>query len=222
MSLSVRQAFACLGRNGGSVLRDLFGYPELPKRVSVAAQCRALRGRHYHINVIRVAPEDMFAGHVKQICNALQVAREMFGTVEFGIGRVAWFDIPANIAGTYAVIDSSAEASDLTEAYSVPNDGLDLFVVRTIIGADGWSVIDGSCDKNKKNSMTGCVVEIFEGKDAYAANGFAHEMGHYLGLDHVPDSGNFLGGDGASDSWTGITEEQGAVMKAHCLVRSGC
>ena len=43
MSLSVRQAFACLGRNGGSVLRDLFGYPELPKRVSVAAQCRALR-----------------------------------------------------------------------------------------------------------------------------------------------------------------------------------
>ena len=95
-------------------------------------------------------------------------------------------------AGGKAIIDSSSEAQDLTADWTVPNGSLDLFVVQVVNGASGWSPVGGSCDKDSKG-MTGSVVSLEGGKD-YAGNTFAHEMGHYLGLDHVAESGNFIGG----------------------------
>lgn len=219
---SVREILSCLGHpGGGSVLGNLFGYPLVPKDLSVRSQVQAMKGRHYHLNVICVAPEDFAAGASRQICYSIQVTREIYGRVGLGIGRVEWFSIPREQAGAHAVIDSESEASDLTSDWTVPNDGLDLFVVRSIMGADGWSAVNGSCDKNSKG-MTGSVVELYPDDDDYTANGFAHEMGHYLGLNHIPDAGNIIGGDGGSDSWTGIYDWQGDTMKRHCLVRSGC
>lgn len=223
MSESVRAALACLGHaSGGSILSNLFGYSLVPKEMSIRDQVKAIASEHYDVNVIRVAPEDMFAGNIHQICYSLQVTREIYGTVGFGIGKVRWYHITAEQAGSHAVIDSSAEASDLTEDWTVHNNALDLFVVRTINGADGWSAVQGSCDKDKKDSLTGSVVELYDGDNDYAANGFAHEMGHYLNLDHIADVGNFIGGDGASDSWTGIYAWQGTDMKKHCFVKPGC
>ena len=223
MSESIRASLACLGHaSGGSVLQDLFGYYVVPKEMSIRDQLKAIAGKHYGVNVIRVAPENMFEGHIHQICYSLQVTREIFKQVNFGIGKVRWYHITAEQAGSHAVIDSSGEASDLTEDWTVQNSSLDLFVVRTINGADGWSAVGGSCDKDKKDSMTGSVVELYDGDDNYAANGFAHEMGHYLNLDHIPDTGNFIGGNGASDSWTGIYGWQGDDMKTHCFVKRGC
>jgi Metallo-peptidase family M12B Reprolysin-like len=223
MALTVRQALACIGRpgEGRSVLRDLFGYSVVPKMLSVRDQLRALEGRHYHVNVIRVAPEDFPSWATHQICYSLQFTREVYAQVGIGIGRVEWHSVSREQAGDKAVIDSSGEASDLTADWTVPNDALDLFVVRTINGADGWSAVKGSCDKSSKG-MTGSVVELYVSDDDYAGNGFAHEMGHYLGLDHIADTGNFIGGDGASDSWRGIKSSQGTTMKRHCLMKSGC
>ncbi len=219
---SVRDIMTCIGRpQGGSIVRHLFGYPVLPKEISVRDQIEVMQGRHYHVNVIRVAPEDMASGSVRQICYSLQVTREIFGSVGLGLGRIEWYHISATEAGSHAVIDSEGEAEDLTDDWTVPNSALDLFVVRQINGADGWSAVDGSCDKDSKG-MTGSVVELYPGNDPYAANGFAHEMGHYLGLDHVADTGNFIGGNGASDSWTGIFNWQGDDMKGHCFTRLGC
>lgn len=224
---SVREALACVGHGaGGSVLRDLFGYFTVPKRMSIRTQVQRLKDKHYHVNVIRVAPEDFPAGSTNQICYSLQITREVFGQVGLGIGRVLWFDISRDEAGSKAVIDSGGEGEDLTEDWTVPNDGLDLFVVRLINGSEGWSGVDGPCDKDSKG-WTGSVVELYldptDSRDNdYAANGFAHEMGHYLGLDHIATSGNFIGGNGASDSWTGINASQGTTMKRHCLVRDGC
>ena len=89
---SVRDALACLGHpSGGSVLRDLFGYSLVPKSMSVRDQVRAIEGDHYHVNVIQVAPEDFPAGARRQICYSLQVTREIFGQVGFGIGKVEWW-----------------------------------------------------------------------------------------------------------------------------------
>jgi hypothetical protein len=220
--ISLSQAFACIGRTeGGSVLGDLFGYQRIPRPLSIRAQLRALEGNHFHVNVICVAPEDWPTWTTHQICHALQFTRDAFGTVGIGLGRIEWYAIPSDQAGSYAIITGWSEASDLTASWTVPNDGLDLFVVRTIIDSEGESAIDGSCDKNAKG-MTGSVVELYEGADDYAGNGFAHEMGHYLGLDHVPIEGNFLGGvDGASNSWSGVLDWQGERMKTHCLMRRG-
>jgi hypothetical protein len=219
---SVKEIIQCLGYSGElSLLRNLFGYGVVPKELSVRKQVEWLSGKHYPVNVIEVAPEDFPAGSYNQICYSLQVTREIFGSVGVGIGRIEWYHIPRSDAGSKAVIDSSSEAADLTSDWTVPNKGLDLFVVRQINGADGWSAVKGSCDKNSKG-MTGSVVELYSGNDDYAANGFAHEMGHYLGLDHIADTGNFIGGDGGSDSWTGIFQWQGDTMKKHCFMKNPC
>lgn len=222
MTVSVRTALSCIGRGSGtSVLRDVFGYWVLPGELSLRGQLEALEGKHYHVNVIRVAPEDFPGWSTHQICYSIQFTRDVFAKVGIGIGRVNWYDVPEADAGSHAVIDSSSEADDLTDDWTVPNDALDLFVVRRINGADGWSAVGGSCDKDSKG-MTGSVVELYESDDDYAGNGFAHEMGHYLGLDHVPDNGNFIGGDGSSDSWSGIFSWQGDTMRNHCFMKNGC
>jgi membrane peptidoglycan carboxypeptidase len=83
-------------------------------------------------------------------------------------------------------------------------------------GADGWSAVSGSCDKNSKG-MTGSVVSL-NGSLANSSNTFAHEMGHYLGLDHIAASDNFIGNNGASNSNTNIFDWQGNKMKSHCFV----
>lgn len=220
--LSVKKGLDCIGRPAGtSVVGDLFGYVTVPKEISLRQQLEALQRKHYHVNVIAVAPEDYFSDAFRQICYSLQVTREIYNNVGFGIGRIEWFHITAEQAGDKAVTDSEDEARDLTGDWTVPNDGLDLFVVRLMTDTDGWSAVDGSCDKNSKG-FTGSVVELYEGNDDYAANGFAHEMGHYLGLNHIADANNFIGGDGASDSNTGIFSWQGDTMKSHCFVKNGC
>lgn len=219
---SVKEILSCLGHSGeSSVLRDMFGYMLVPKELSVKNQIEWLSGKHYHVNVISVVPEDFPDNSFHQICYSLQVTREIYGTVGVGIGRINWYQISRSQAGSKAVVDSVSEASDLTSDWTVDNNGLDLFIVRQINGADGWSAVGGSCDKNSKG-MTGSVVELYVGNDNYAANGFAHEMGHYLGLDHIADTGNIIGGDGSSDSWTGIYQWQGDKMKTHCFIRNGC
>ncbi len=220
--LSVKRALSCIGRgNGTSILRDLFGYWVVPKEISVKDQIEALENEHYHVNVIRVAPEEYFSGAVKQICYSLQITREIFSNVNFGIGRVEWYEISAEQAGDLAITDSEGEAQELTEDWTVQNDGLDLFVVRLMTDTDGWSAVNGSCDKDSKG-FTGSVVELYEGNDDYAANGFAHEMGHYLGLSHISNSTNFIGNNGASNSNTGILNSQGVTMKEHCFVKNPC
>ncbi len=219
---SVRNILACLGKPaGGSVLRDIFGYYVVPKELSLKRQLELMNGKHFHVNVIRVAPEDFDSDSTHQICYSLQVTREIYSNVGLGIGRILWWDISREQAGSHAIIDSEGEAEDLTDDWTIQNNGLDLFVVQKINGADGWSAVCGDCDKDGKG-MTGSVVELYPGDDDYAANGFAHEIGHYLGLDHIPDNGNFIGGDGASDSWTGIKNSQGTTMKCHCFVHNGC
>ncbi|MFT5890055.1 MAG: hypothetical protein ACI9Y7_000143 [Dokdonia sp.] len=220
--LSTRSAFSCIGRTSGtSVLRDLFGYSEVPKEISLRAQIEALENKHYHVNVIMVAPENYFSGARRQICYSLQVTREVFSDVNFGIGRIEWYQISEAEAGDLSVTDSEGEAEELTSDWTVPNDGLDLFVVRLMTDTDGWSAVNGSCDKDSKG-FTGSVVELYSGDDNYAANGFAHEMGHYLGLNHIADPNNFIGGNGSSNSNTAIMNSQGNIMKSHCFVKDGC
>jgi hypothetical protein len=83
-------------------------------------------------------------------------------------------------------------------------------------GADGWSALNGPCDKSAKG-MTGTVVSL-NGPTANSGNTFAHEIGHYLGLNHIADTDNFIGNNGPSDSNTGIFSWQGDIMAKHCFV----
>lgn len=181
---------------------------------------RLYRGmsKYVGVNVILVGADSFTPADIQQVRDSLAIARQIFAQVSIGIDRVEWYDISASEVGSLAVIDSHSEAEDLTDDWTVQNQSLDLFVVRSMNGADGWSAVDGSCDKDSKG-MTGSVVSL-NGPAANSGNTFAHEMGHYLGLNHIPDSGNFIGGDGDSDSWTGIYAWQGTKMKKHCFMHT--
>jgi Metallo-peptidase family M12 len=167
------------------------------------------------VNLIAVGRDNFTNANIDQMLNSLTGTRQIYAQVGLNIGVVRRFRIEANQAGALEIIDSLSEADQLTDDWTVDNNAMDVFVVRSMNGADGWSAVNGSCDKNSIG-MTGSVVSL-NGSLANSANTFAHEMGHYLGLDHIADADNFIGNNGGSNSNTNILDWQGTTMKRHCF-----
>jgi hypothetical protein len=168
------------------------------------------------VNLIAVGRDHFTNANIDQMLNSLTIARQIYAQVGLNIGTVRRFRIESNQVGALEIIDSQAEADQLTDDWTVSNNALDVFVVRSMNGADGWSPVGGSCNKNA-DGMTGSVVSL-NGSLANSGNTFAHEMGHYLGLDHIAAADNFIGNNGASNSKTNILDWQGTKMKSHCFV----
>lgn len=166
------------------------------------------------VNVIRVGGDLFTADENTRIQDALIVMISIFAQVNLAVGGFQRFMIHSSKVPAYLVIDSPAEARALTSDWTVPNNALDMFVVRQMLNEDGRSPVGGPCNKNAQG-MTGVVVSI-AGSAANAGNTFAHEVGHYLGLSHSPIAGNFI--EAQSNSNTAITAAQGTQMKAHCFV----
>jgi hypothetical protein len=152
---------------------------------------------------------------------AIQFMRDIFAKVNLCVRKIRWSAIHTADAGGYAVINSSSEAHDLTNDWNGSSGYLDVFVVRSMTHADGVSAVDGPCSKDDKDEMTGSVVSLNGSRDN-SGNTFAHEVGHYLGLNHVSDANNFIGNNGASNAHTGIFDWQGNTMKSHCYVKDIC
>jgi hypothetical protein len=174
---------------------------------------------HIDINVILVGSDAFTAADLQQVNDSLDIVRTIYGNVGLGIGTVRRYQISVAAAGSLVTVTSNADAQAITNQWAVNNNALDLFVVRRMTGgADGWSAVNGTCDKQTKKQMTGSVVSL-NGSTANSGNTFAHELGHYLGLNHIPDAGNFIGNNGSSNSNTAITAAQGTTMKSHCSVQ---
>ncbi len=205
-----------------SVRRDFFGYSHggPGTDLSLKRQLELCQGQSLGINIILVGLEDFSDTDREEVENAIRFTRDIYEKVDIGIRRVLWWHITNANAGSFRTIDSKSEAKDLTHSFTVNNDFLDVFVVRRYNGADGRSAIDGDTDKDAKN-MTGSVVSL-NGNFDNSGNTMAHEIGHYLGLRHVSSSTNFVGGNGSSNSNTGITSSQGSTMKQHGFVRDVC
>jgi hypothetical protein len=191
--------------------------------VSIVAENQSDESRrtvatHVDINIILVGNERFTAADHQQVLDSIKIASTIYQQVSFDIGTVNRFIIAIAQAKGHELISSSSEAKALTDDWSVDNAAVDVFVVRRMVGADGWSAVGGSCDKDKKGQMTGAVVSL-NGNSANSGNTFAHEIGHYLGLPHVATAGNFIGNNGSSNSNTAITAAQGTVMKKHCAVQ---
>ena len=127
----------------------------------------------------------------------------------------------------YISVDAG-QATDLAEAYSGPNDGIDLFMVQAIIDAGGWSNSNGPCDKDDKG-RTGAVVEVNTGSDDFLGTLVAHEVGLYLGLVHTNAATNLMGVDSNNDgigeislNSRDITSGQRTTMRSSCWVRHPC
>ncbi len=203
-----------------SVVRDVFGYSAPRLTMSLKRQLELVKGESLGINLILVGVENFTPTDYEEIESAVQFMRDIYDDVDVGIRRVGWYQISAADAGSYTTINSSGEAHDLTDDWYGPSGYLDVFVVRSMTGADGWSAINGPCSKDDKE-MTGSVVSL-NGSFNNSGNTFAHEIGHYLKLDHVAAANNFIGNNGDSNSNTLITAGQGTKMKSHCYVTKVC
>jgi len=131
----------------------------------------------------------------------------------------------------FRFIDSQAEINDLRSSYTVSNWYLDVFFVEgRWDGAFGSSPTNGPVDKNGNTS--GLVIRR-DDDTVNLGQTFAHEAGHYLGLEHADEddgcadtdpsdpniSDNFIFSSSRSDSDV-ITGCQIDTMRRHGLVRS--
>jgi hypothetical protein len=204
-------------------MRHVFGFFFNPGvDLSLRAQLRLIRGKTINLNLILVGDNKFSFEDWKEMQYAIQFTRNIYGVVALGVRELRWLGISSDEAGSYQTINSGSEAHDLTDDWNGPDSAfLDVFVVRAMKGADGWSAIGGPCSKDDKDEMTGSVVSL-NGLFDNSGNTFAHEIGHYLGLKHISDPDNFIGNDGASNSNTAIKPSQGTTMKKHCLVKDVC
>jgi len=254
--ISLKQiAQDCLGISGGiSVNRDIYGYifrdgsnrlfgllqsgdtlpaSGQPTSRSLRAHLQSIQGLSINLSIFLVDHENDFSGAVSlddvtKIQYAIQVTRDIYAQASLGVRKLYWRRIGAAEAGNYTIITNGAEATDLTDDFSGPNDGIDVFWVQSVLNAGGFSNSDGPCDKDEKDERTGAVLEV-SGSRRFTGVLLAHEVGHYLGLGTGPGIGNLMGtdpdGDGIdsiNSNSTSITNAQANTMRSGCWVRAAC
>ena len=239
---SLRSLAACIGVTGEfSVVRDFFGHGSPPpwrpvsednippSSLSLLTQIRRLQQPYFNINVVRVGTnsDGIFAAegvddidaavHEKNVDSAVALAREIYGAIGVGIGRVERYGIRA--ADThYEVINSHAEAAELVDekAGIGSPDGIDVFVVFAYLDASG---------KCPPWQQTGVVVDSEEKDFPYTAHTFSHELGHFfLGRGHENELSNLMTGDGAArvPTSTLLNANQIEKIKKHDKIHDAC
>jgi hypothetical protein len=161
--------------------------------------------------------------------------RNIFARASLGVGRVEHYGINAADSRGRDDLGSESEADDLASEWSVPNDGIDIFLVRSISDPDfvGLSPVPGECDKDDKDD--GLVAGDIElrSEDRFSRT-VAHEIGHFLHLrhNHGDDPPATTSGKNnlmAQSRWAisprtsvELTDSQGDIVRTRCQVRNGC
>ena len=221
---SVRQRAICIGRAPSplSVRHDLLG--QLTKSVAVTSlrtELNRLGSKYVNVNCIRVGSDQFSFNDLVEIDRAMAKTRELYANagVAMGVGRIDHWVISTADANGRDVINNDGEAETLTDEWTVPNDGLDLFFVRLYIGSTaGLSRVDGPCDKNAKG-MDGSVVEMNAGGGVsdFAA---AHELGHYLGLGHITNGTRLM--NPTIPNGGQISSGEANNIRDHCRMKNPC
>jgi hypothetical protein len=259
VDISVRDLLGCVGADlsdDQSLLFRLFGFrrglvPPDPTGAAASVSLRQLAegldGDHVHVNVIAVGFDTLGATALDdariEVDYCVYRIRNIYRPRGMGVGRVLHFSISNADADGMADIADSDEARDLWQAFYVDNDGIDAFVVRNISGTLlGFSPVGGDCGKQSKND--GLLAGGIDSDDDGLSRTFAHEIGHFLGLDHnhnalpagpcpatTAGQNNLMAQTGCTPLVGGardtrnavlLTATQGNDMDDHCTVRRGC
>jgi hypothetical protein len=246
MVASLRVVAAGIGISGPfSVLRDLYGFrrgrlPPDPTgvrtEVSLTEQIQLLRGRHFDLNVIKVGSDQFTDADHIEIDYSIVKLRNVYRPVSLGVARIQHFSISTADADGLDSPTTTGDLEDLTENWTVRNDGIDLFIPHNMaIPSNGGmilgrSAIDGPCDKDAKG-MTGAVSGLWGSEQT--ARTVAHELGHYLGLSHnhgdncpttTAAQNNLMAQSRCALSTRNsvlLTAAQGTNMRDHCSTEPG-
>jgi hypothetical protein len=216
--VTIRQIATCAGVFAAPIsVRTLFGTQTPP--LSVLTHAATKTQTKIDLNIIVVGWEAFVPAGLGEIEAAVQQLRQLYASVDLGIGKIAAFMIPLDEAEGHEDIDSSEEADAVQAEWGFAGMAIDVFFVRTWAGAVvGRSPINGPCPENAEPE-SGLVVAIEHSTDI-TANTLAHELGHYLGLLHHADENNLMFKNVPNGQQ--LTGEQGQRMRTHCMVRTGC
>jgi hypothetical protein len=236
---SLRILANCIGLGADfSVLRDYYGFfrgqiPPDPTGASVTLSLKRdltlLEGQHFNANMIAVPVDQFTDADDIEIDYSILRLRNIYATVSVGVGRILHFGISASQAGELATPNDRDDLEELTERFTVNNNGLDVFLIRNMnIPSDGGmllgrSAVNGSCDKNSKG-LTGSCAGLFGSEQT--SRTVAHEIGHYLSLEHKnSERDNLMCQSGQANSIRNsvqLTSTQGNDVVNHCFVEDRC
>lgn len=174
-----------------------------------------IRAAYLNLSIIKVGSDLLSADDLALIEESVWWTREIFGRVGLFVDNVGWYSLTSAEAGGYVDIDNNEEAKSLTEDYSTAAHAVDVFVVRTFVGAGGVTQQGGGpCDKNAMG-YSGCVVSRSLG---HITTGYAmaHEVCHYLGPGHLNDIDNLMNPQVPNGG--NLTAGQVSDMMDHCFI----
>jgi hypothetical protein len=172
-----------------------------------AADGRVIRGEittrvmlAYGVNIIKVG--NFGSAEHTDLYNAVDQMRQIYEQRDITLRGVQRYIINDTLAGSYTVLNSEDEFRDMLEDWSVPNDFVDVYVVQDF----QWSTFNGYAGDipgptTKTGRRDGVAVEKTGFTDASGtqrlnvgtlAQLIGHEVGHYLGLQHLEDTNNLM------------------------------
>jgi hypothetical protein len=180
----------------------------------------------FGVDIIRVASDTFVGQEYTDLYNAVEVLRDIYEARDISLRGVGRYHVTDSDAGGYKYMNSSDECHDLFGDWSANSGGnyLDAFVAHDFVGVsfDGRAGdIPGPTSHSGRKS--GVVVDKTGYTDGsgvkrlsvdYLGMLLAHELGHYLGLEHVSTDGNLmLSNSGTYD--TDLTYDQYRTILAH-------